>query len=99
MALCNRVKLCLKTNLPDWKLVSHTDLMSLFFSPLTTPSSDVIVYWHTFKEKFGFLHKDIYDHIWCSTALLWQLAKSWELELVANITASWKQQRSIKKYN
>ncbi len=51
------------------------------------------------EEKLVFLHiqpydKDIYDHIRCSTALLWQLLPSWELELVADITPSWKQWRS-----
>ncbi len=40
-------------------------------------------------------NKDIYDHIWCSTAILWQPVQSWELELVANFSASWKQQRSM----
>ncbi len=39
--------------------------------------------------------KDIYDHIRCSTALLWQLVQFWEQKLVADITASWKQQRSM----
>ncbi len=52
------------------------------------------------KEKFGFLHiwpytKDIYNHWQCSTALLWQTVQSWKLELVADVTASWKQQRCI----
>ncbi len=45
-----------------------------------------------------FLHikphnKDIYDHIRCSTALLWWALQSWELELVADVTASLKQRR------
>ncbi len=54
-----------------------------------------IVYLYIFKEKFVFLHiksynKDIYDHIWCSTALLWQTVPSQKLELIADATASWK---------
>ncbi len=40
-------------------------------------------------------NKDIYDHIRCSPALLWQPAWSWGLRLIADITASWKQQRSL----
>ncbi len=52
------------------------------------------------KNKFAFLHikpynKDIYNHILCSTALLWQMVQHWELELIADVTASWKQQRSM----
>ncbi len=43
---------------------------------------------HYLKEKFGHLHikpdnKNIYNHLWCSTVLLWELVQSWELELVA----------------
>ncbi len=37
-------------------------------------------------------YKDIYDYIQCSTALLWQTVLSQELELLADVTASWKQQ-------
>ncbi len=52
-------------------------------------------YNESLKEKFVFLHikpynKDIYNHIWCFTALLWQLVQSWELELFADVTTSWK---------
>ncbi len=53
-----------------------------------------------YRRSLLFLHikphsKDIYDHIQCSTALLWQPAQSWELELIAYNTASWKQQSSM----
>ncbi len=52
------------------------------------------------KEKFVFWHhkpynKDTYNHMCCSTALLWPTVQSWELELVADVTASWKQRRSM----
>ncbi len=50
------------------------------------------------QEKFSFLHikphnKDISDHIQYSAALLWWMVQSWELELLADVTAWWKQQR------
>ncbi len=46
------------------------------------------------KVKYGFLDikphsKDIYDH------MQWPLAQFWELELAADVTASWKQRRSM----
>ncbi len=49
-------------------------------------------------KKFSLLdiepyNKDISDHIQCSTALLWWMVQSWKLELIANVIASWKQQR------
>ncbi len=52
------------------------------------------------KEKLIFLwikpyNRDIYDYIQCSTAILWPTVQSWELELLADVTTSWKQQRSI----
>ncbi len=52
------------------------------------------------RRNFFFLHvkpynKDIYDHIQCSTALLRRTVQSWELELIADIAAGWKQQRSM----
>ncbi len=52
-------------------------------------------YNESLKEKFVFLHikpynKDIYNHLRCFTALLWQQAQSWELELFADVTTSWK---------
>ncbi len=52
------------------------------------------------KEEFVFVHikpynQDIYDHMRCSAALFWQVAQSWELEAVADVTANWKQQRSM----
>ncbi len=50
------------------------------------------------EKKFGFLHnepynKDIYNHIQCSTALLWPMVHSRELKLLTDVTASWKQRR------
>ncbi len=36
-------------------------------------------------------NKDIYDHIQYATELLWRTAPSSELELSADVTASWKQ--------
>ncbi len=55
-------------------------------------------YYLNFKKRFVFLHikpynKDIYEHAQCSTALLWRLVQSWELELIADVTATWKQWR------
>ncbi len=53
------------------------------------------------NEKFVFLHikahnKDICDHLWCSTALVWQTVQSWELELIADVTENgWKHRRSM----
>ncbi len=45
--------------------------------------------------KLIFLHikphnKDIYSHIQSSTALLWPMVQCWELELIADVTVSWK---------
>ncbi len=52
------------------------------------------------KDKFCFLHikpcnKDIYNHIKCSASLSWQTLQSGELALIADVMASWKQQRSM----
>ncbi len=40
-------------------------------------------------------NKDIYSHMWCSTASLWQTVQCRELELTADVTAGWKQRRSV----
>ncbi len=66
----------------------------------TEMSLDSCDLFYILKDKFVFLHfkpynKDIYDHIWCSTALWWRTVQSWELELIADVTASWKQRRSM----
>ncbi len=50
------------------------------------------------KKEFVVLHikpysKNISDHIRYSAALLWWTLQSWELELVADVTSDWKQQR------
>ncbi len=59
--------------------------------------SDQLIFSIIFKgEVQGFsahYNKNIYDHIWYSTALLWRTVQSWELELIADITTSWKQRR------
>ncbi len=62
------------------------------------------LHWHVLpedlQEKLTFFlltkpyNKDIYDQIQCSAALLlWWAVQSRELELIAEATAGWKQQR------
>ncbi len=53
------------------------------------------------KEKLHIkpYNKDIYDHIQCSAELLWQTVQSGELEVVADITASWKEQAHFKCFD
>ncbi len=80
--------------------VYSTDTLELTVSGKQQSRGCRFMFLFSLKERFSFLHikpynKDIYHHIWCSTALLWQLAQFWELELVADATASWKQQRSM----
>ncbi len=53
---------------------------------------------HSLMEKSVVLHikpynMDIYDHTQCSTALLWPMVQSWELETLADVTDSWRQPR------
>ncbi len=54
----------------------------------------------TLNLKFIFLHiqpynKDIYNHLQFFAALSWQQVQFWKLKLMADVTASWKQRRSL----
>ncbi len=74
----------------SWLLVQKLLKCQVFtFTCLTTDSNFTEVRFLQIKPY----NKDIYDHKQCSKALLWQTVQSWELELLADATASWKQRR------
>ncbi len=97
--------------LPDTEGSSHLSCLSRDFPPHESTLSS---HWEcntettanlsfVLKEKFRFLHikpynKDISDHIRCSTAFLWQMAQSWELELLADITTGWKWLKTMEDH-
>ncbi len=94
-----------------WVCFTHRPRVTWLCHPAETEAHIIWAWWSSdsfstsrgdfyLKEKFGFLHikpykKNSYDHIRCFTALLWQPVQSWELELVADITVSRKQQKSM----
>ncbi len=74
------------------------DLQNLISSSMSLRVGLCWIQWKLPRGEVHFLHikpynKGIYDHIRCSTALLWQTMQSWELEFVADVTTSWKKWR------
>ncbi len=63
---------------------------------LSTMSS--VASFHRQGEVQFFPYNDVHDVIQCSTALLWLMVLSWELELTADVTAGWKQRRSMSTH-